>query len=71
MSMQNGSYVKNIQKSRSFSMHSSKKEGCNRKWVMLQYLSVTDTCLFEKDTYIQMYFQERQCGKFRKCRCIP
>jgi hypothetical protein len=40
-------------------MHSSKKEGCIRKSVVLQYPSVTDTCLFEKDTKTQMYLVER------------
>ena len=40
-------------------MHSSKKEGCIRKSVVLQYPSVTDTCLFEKDTKTQMYFMDR------------
>ena len=53
---QNDSYVKYIQKSRSFYMHSSKKEGCIHISVMIQYLSVTDTCLYKKDTKIQMYF---------------
>lgn len=41
-------------------MHSSKKEGCIRKRVVLQYLSVTDTCLCKKDTKTQMYLTGRQ-----------
>lgn len=60
MSIQSGSYVNNIQKSRSFSMHSSKKEGCIRIMVVLKYLSVTDTCLYRGDTKIQMYFVGEQ-----------
>ena len=41
-------------------MHSSKKEGCNQISVVLQYLSVTDTCLWRKDMHIQMCFVQRQ-----------
>lgn len=41
-------------------MHSSKKEGCNKKGVVLQYPSMTDTCLCKGDIKRQMYFLQRQ-----------
>lgn len=50
-------------------MHSSKKEGCIRKGVVLQYLSVTDTCLCKKDIETQMYFSRRQ-KTFEKCTSV-
>ena len=47
-------------------MHSSKKEGCIHKKVVIQYLSVTDTCLCGKDTKIQMFSVERQLYPIRE-----
>ena len=41
-------------------MHSSKKEGCIHERGVIQYPSVTDTCLSEKDTKTQVFFVERQ-----------